>query len=54
VGLLYALRDVCGDVGVDFGDKCDERSFNAVLNPLPRRSIAALSFYERVWREGGL
>ena len=29
---------------VDVDDKCDDRSFNAVLNPLPRRSIAALSF----------
>jgi hypothetical protein len=51
---VYAWRDVDVEVGVDFGDKCDERSFNAVLNPLPRRSIAALSFYERVWEEGGL
>ena len=34
-------------VSVDFDDvdgKCDDRSFIAVLNPLPRRSIAALSF----------
>ena len=37
-------------VSVDFDDvdgKCDDRSFNAVLNPLPRRSIAALSFQKK-------
>jgi hypothetical protein len=49
VGLVYALRDV--PIDADFGDKCDERSFNAVLNPLPRRSIAALSFYKRAWKK---
>ena len=44
------LDSSVGVVGsVDFGDddvdgKCDDRSFIAMLNPLPRRSIAALSF----------
>lgn len=47
MGLDSSVVVVVGSV--DFGDgdvdgKCDDRSFNAVLNPLPRRSIAALSF----------
>ena len=43
------LDSVVGSDVVGFVDvgKCDDRSFNAVLNPLPRRSIAALSFQRK-------
>ena len=49
-GQRACLCSVASDRDVDDVDdveKCDDRSFNAVLNPLPRRSIAALSFYKK-------